>query len=55
MMIVVNKMVLLRAKKVGHQQMAAEIRMRNGNGRSGDVTCSVVAAMDTLVHSQPCF
>jgi hypothetical protein len=28
--------------------MAAEIRMRNGNGRSGDVTCSSVAAVETL-------
>jgi hypothetical protein len=27
--------------------MAAEIRMRNGNGRSGDVTCSCVAAVIT--------
>jgi hypothetical protein len=27
--------------------------MRNGNGRSGDVTCSSVAAVETLVHSKP--
>jgi hypothetical protein len=27
--------------------------MRNGNGRSGDVTCSSVAAVETLVHSEP--
>jgi hypothetical protein len=33
--------------------MAAEIRMRNGNGRSGDVTCSSVVAVDTLVYSKP--
>jgi hypothetical protein len=33
--------------------MAAEIRMRNGNGRSGDVTCSSVAAVEILVHSKP--
>jgi hypothetical protein len=33
--------------------MAAEIRMRNGNGRSEDVTCSSVAAVETLVHSKP--
>jgi hypothetical protein len=32
---------------------AAEIRMRNGNGRSEDVICSSVAAVETLVHSKP--